>query len=107
VEEMEEERDYSGFTVYDIVKMVLEDMTSLPVEHNVHVQITIMWRLSELVECGETELYTEDVYEYDREEDEDKIGLVELCEEIASVYQGFLCFKAGTDSDKNYSKELK
>lgn len=92
-------------TIHSIVKDAIEKYTGFPVEINTHVQITVMWRLTEVIEYGETELFNDLIIEgYNKDLDVDKKDLIEICELIVEEFTAFLEVKGCAASDKNKFK---
>jgi len=91
--------DYSHMTVYDIVKMVLEEYTGLAAEQNLHIQMTMMWRMAELVEEGVISLYEGTEIEYDARSDMYKHDLINIGFTIVVRYSNYLTFTGKPASD--------
>jgi hypothetical protein len=100
-------KDYSKMTIFSIIKMALEKYTGLPAKENTHIQITLMWRATEAMVQGETELYNGTRIKYDSKDDENKNKLLELCFLILTKYDKFLTFKDKANTDSNKFKIVK
>lgn len=100
-------KDYSKMTIFSIVKIALEKYTNLPIKENTHIQITLMWRATEAILQGETELYDGTKIKYNLEDDENKNALLELCFLILIKYDKFLTFKNKANTDLNKFKIVK
>ena len=98
--------DYSNMSVYDIVKLVVEEYTGLPIEQNVHVQITMMWRMAEVIEDGEVELFDGTNMDYNLKQDTNKNELVDLCFDMIAKFSTYLTFTGKPASVKNEFKNV-
>ena len=103
----DDNKDYSHMSLYDIVKFVLEDYSGLPVEQNMHIQTTMMWRMAELIENEEVELFDGTDIEYEASTDETRVELVRIGFFMVARFSTYLTFTGKAATDENEFKNAK